>query len=140
VKILDAAYKDLVAPESYWDNPLQAQTYSTSGLRPLPVERTRMRDIQLRLGITPGKIVEEYSKQKTERIYTQAIKEFQKDLTKRFIAARDSRAVQNRIAKDAVNKLVELRLHLEEMNIDGPTPRDAMRSVHKKLAQLVIDY
>jgi hypothetical protein len=137
---LDAAYKDLVAPESYWDNPLQAQTYSTSGLRPLPVERTRMRDIQLRLGITPGKIVEEYSKQKTERIYTQAIKEFQKDLTKRFIAARDSRAVQNRIAKDAVNKLVELRLHLEEMNIDGPTPRDAMRSVHKKLAQLVIDY
>ena len=137
---LDAAYKDLVAPESYWNNPLAAETYATSGLQPFPVERTRLRDIQLWLGITPGKIVEEYSKQKTERIYTEAIKNFNINLTKKFKAAYGSNAAQERIADDAINKLVELRLHLEEMGIDAPTPRNAMESVHKKLNQLILDY
>jgi hypothetical protein len=137
-RILDAANRDIVTPESYWNNPLGEQTYATSGLNNLPVTRTRMRDIQFGLGITPGKIVEEYSKQKTERIYTQAIKDFNIDLTRKYKAAFGSSKLQDRIASDAIDKLIALRQHLEEMGIDAPTPMNAMRSVHNKLNLLIL--
>jgi len=138
-RLLDASHRDIVTPEAYWRNPLADQMYTTSGLRGLPVARTRMRDIQFLIGITPGKIVEEYSKQKTERIYAEALKDFNKDLEKRFRRAFQSRDLQNRIAKDAVQKIVLFRKHMQDLGLDTPVPTNALKSIYSKINKLILD-
>jgi len=136
---MDAANRDIVTPEAYWRNPYAVQTYMTSGLRGLPIERTRMRDLQFIWGITPGKIVEQYSKQRTERIYVEAIKEFGYNLEAKFKDAFGAPKLQNRIANTAITQLIALRKHLEEMGIDAPTPANAMKSVYSKINKLILD-
>jgi hypothetical protein len=136
---MDAANRDIVTPEAYWRNPYAVQTYMTSGLRGLPVERTRMRDLQFIWGITPGKIVEQYGKQRTERIYVEAIKEFGYNLEEKFKDAFGAPKLQNRIANTAITQLIALRKHLEEMGIDAPTPANAMKSVYSKINRLILD-
>tara|TARA_R110002051_G_scaffold139516_1_gene212230 strand:+ start:1095 stop:5969 length:4875 start_codon:yes stop_codon:yes gene_type:complete len=135
---LDAANTDIVAPEQYRRNPYATPKFATSSLRGLPVERTRLRSVQFWLGITPGKVVEQYSKQKTESIYADAIKDFNYDLQKRFRASFGSREAQRRIAQDAIEKIVDLKKHLEESGIDGPLPRNALNSVYAKLNSLIL--
>jgi len=138
-RVLDVANRDIVAPEAYWRNPFATQTYATSGLRGIPVERTRSRDIQFLLGITPGKIVEHYSKSRTERIYAEAIKDFGYDLEGKFRSLFGAPEAQKRVSAKAIQQLVLLRKHLRDSGLDTPITSGALKSVHNKLTKLILD-
>jgi len=141
-RILDAANRDLVAPEADRINPASTKYYSTSSGRGTPVEATRMRNIQLLLGITPGKLVEAYKQQDKERMYSAALKDYDFALKRRLRAAMDSSDVnglQYRIREEAQVHYSLFKKHMAEYNLDVKSTGDAMRSITKTIMGIEFD-
>ena len=90
-------------------------------------------------GITPGKIVEQYSKARTERIYSEAIKEFGYDLERKYRAALGAPKLQNRIAEEAIDQMIMFRKHMQDTGLDVPVTANAMKSVFGKLNRVILN-
>ena len=128
-RIADAEYRYAVNPDAHWRNPLAPKTYVSSTLRGIPVEQNEFRDLQLKLGFTPGKIVEEYNKQDLQRAYNKALTNYRKQVTQDF---RDSFGVpekRSRIRREAADTLFRFREHMEGLGLEHSVPRDVYKSL-----------
>ena len=132
-RILDSANRDLVAPEADSTNPASTKYYTTSSGKGTPVEATRMRNIQLLLGITPGKLVNAYKKQDKERMYSGALKDYDFALKKRLRDAMDSTDLQRRIRKEASEHLFAFKDHMTKYGLDVPSTANPIKSITKTI-------
>lgn len=130
-RIVDSNNRDVIQPEAHMFNPLAPTYYTSSGLTGLPVEKNNFRDAQFWLGITPGKIVEEYDKLDLQHTYNTALSEFRKDVIKRYKnASGDIKgASQTRIYNEAVEKMYVFKEHMRDLDLDDSTAKDVEKSL-----------
>ena len=137
-RVLDAAYRSVISPFTSDINDNATEKYMTSGLRGVDVERSSIRDTMLFLGVTPGKMVEEFSKKRLEFKYKEAMaehdKKFKKDI--RNSGGRDS-------AKNIQKKYIrEIGLHRDNMiklGLDIKVTQDALRTSSNTMYGIFLD-
>tara|TARA_R110000787_G_scaffold146376_1_gene260086 strand:+ start:2107 stop:6957 length:4851 start_codon:yes stop_codon:yes gene_type:complete len=137
-RVLDAANRDIVSPLADQNNPLAPVLYNTSGNRTLPVEVTRMRNLQLLLGIQPGKIIEMYSKREKEIHYADALKKYTKTLKKRLIDAKSTElgpfnSLKERIRKEGIETYIQFKDHVKKYGLDVKVTNDAATTLMRMI-------
>lgn len=108
--------------------------FTTSYGRKTGVEVDQDRLKQLLLGITPGKLVEEYDLSGIERLYMDALKDYQKKQWEKYDRV-DSRAAKQQVVVETYKELVGFRALLEDKNIKGRLGDNFMSSTIEGFAK-----
>ena len=138
-RILDAANRDIIAPEADRFNHGGDSYYTTSGGKPTNVKPNTMRNVQLLLGIQPGILVESNTQKNKERVYAMAFKNYSKELSNRLLKARNDRSLQNRIRDRAISDISLFKKHLTEYGLDVKVPMDAMATISNNILKHDLD-
>ena len=138
-RILDAANRDIIAPEADRYHHGGESYYTTSGGRATDVKPNTMRTVQLLLGMMPGKLVEANTQKNKERVYALAFKDYMKDLDNRLLKSRSDRNIQNRIRDKAIEDIGLFKQHLVEYGLDVKTPMDALASISNTILKHDLD-
>ena len=128
-RIADAEMRYAVNPDAHMYNPLAPKTYVSSTLRGIPVEQNDFRDFLLKIGFMPGKIVNEYNRQDTQRAYNSALSDYKKKVSDDYRTAFGDDVRQKRIREDAAHILYKFRMHMESLNLDHNVPSNIYGSL-----------
>ncbi len=128
-RIADATNRDVVNPDAHWRNPLAPKTYLSSTMRGIPVEQNDFRDWQLKLGFTPGKVIEAYNEQDLQRTYNNALKNYKKKISDDYRHSFGDYERQKRIREDAAHTLYRFKSHMESLGLEHNVPSRIYKSL-----------
>ena len=113
--------------------------YRTSNLRPVDVERTDLRDWSFWLGITPGKMVEAYSKENMSRLVKDGLKAFARKQEKIIRETGGDPATMARIGAEGVEVLKSLQEFVTAQDLAVQLPKDIFSWHYKKQVKYLMN-
>lgn len=129
-RAFDAANRDVWSPYTENMNDNLEDYYFTSGLNPTHVRRTSLRNTLFFLGITPGKMVEEFEENRLEFRYKAAAKDFQKRFVENSKKATSEKHLA-RIRFDYITELHEHRKNMVRLGLDVETVKNISRHAYE---------